>query len=172
MNKEQRTILTNQFELLSKLDPSHADEHLYKAEILRRGFEGLYGEVLVGDSTVSQEVCDEVYEILGMCHNIEQMIGHVKSEYWDGVDVECLRFEGFDLNEEPHYGVADLIINKPRQFEMYKERYLNTHGPGALWKYRRMLPVYRQLLEERNTPWTKEHLQRLERAVKGQSEAA
>lgn len=162
----------NQYELLAKLDPNNAEEHQHKAEILRRGFEGLYDEVLVSDSSVSQEVCDEVYEILGMCHNIEQIIGDGSSEYWEGVDTDCLRFEGFDLNNEDHYGVAELIINKPGQFDRYKERYLNSHGPAALWKYQRMLPVYRQLIQEGNVPWTREHLLRLVQAVEGKAAAS
>jgi uncharacterized protein len=56
-----------------------------------------------------------------------------------------LKFKGFDANNEPHYGVAQYLINELERFIEFKGRYLNSHSP-LLGSYQRMLAVFKPIL--------------------------
>src|SRR5690606_37664162 len=61
-----------------------------------------------------------------------------------------LSFSGFDGNNDPHFGVADFLINTMGRFDDFKGRPLNSHSSASLPKYRRMLSAYNHTLRELN----------------------
>jgi hypothetical protein len=54
------------------------------------------------------------------------------------------RYEGFDGNNDKHYGVARFIIKHLEGFDEF-ESALNSHSRGTLPMYRRMLAAYKTI---------------------------
>jgi uncharacterized protein YfbU (UPF0304 family) len=169
MTTIERTILVNQFEILSRLDPDNQEAYAERAEILRSGYEGFFDKALISEDTVSPQLCYETREILAMFQNVEHTLENQPGPLPEEMSKDLLMFQGFDANTGDHYYVAQFLINKPGHWERFKDRELNSHSPAELWRYRRMLPVYRVLIDTVQGGWTVEHLKQLETAAKGEA---
>jgi uncharacterized protein YfbU (UPF0304 family) len=55
-----------------------------------------------------------------------------------------LKFDGFDANNEEHYGIARFLIHDLGRFSTFGERDINSHFP-SIEMYRRMLAVFKPL---------------------------
>lgn len=53
------------------------------------------------------------------------------------------RFEGFDGNNDAHYGVARHLVTQLGRFSNFSSRDLNSHSAMSLPRYLEMLPKYR-----------------------------
>jgi hypothetical protein len=96
-------------------------------------------------------VVEEVREILEMWEQIEESLDALKPADLKLVLKEAgitggkaPRYEGFDANNDPHYGVARFIIEYLDGFDGF-ESALNSHSRGTLPMYRRMLAAYRTI---------------------------
>ncbi len=95
-------------------------------------------------------VVDEVYEILQMWEQVQEsfdaLVPAEKERVLKEADVigDPPRYEGFDGNNDEHYGVAFFIIKHMERFDRF-EKALNSHSRGTLPMYRRMLDVYKTL---------------------------
>ncbi|HTV54284.1 MAG TPA: YfbU family protein [Terriglobia bacterium] len=63
-----------------------------------------------------------------------------------GPFAEAGRFEGFDGNNDAHYGIAEFLITDMGRFENFKDRNLNSHSITSLSGYRKMLSVYNPIV--------------------------
>ena len=53
----------------------------------------------------------------------------------------ALTFDGFDGNNDRHYGLASFLVQDMGRFEEFKGRPLNSHSQSSMPKYRNMLPA-------------------------------
>lgn len=138
-------MLANQYKILAKLNDEDEETGYYskKAEILERGYEWYYGELLSSEP-LPKEVSDETMDILDMFRQLDAYVDQLTEEQRATLDLNKLKFDGFDANNDRHYGFAKFIIEKDDRYDERKEMYLNSHTSASIGKYRRMLPIYRE----------------------------
>jgi uncharacterized protein YfbU (UPF0304 family) len=134
----ERMSLSNQFRILEKLEPD-ADHYARFAEILERGYEGLYSQIFEHQSEpLPEAISEEVYEIFDMYRALD-------NAYRKGIAKpagQCPEFAGFDGNNDPHFGVAQFILEELNLFSELHDQPRNSHSRGELPCYRRMLSVW------------------------------
>lgn len=91
----------------------------------------------------SKGVVSETADIMTMCRVLETSIAHLEEEELGAIPEDKRQvFEGFDGNEEPHYGVATMLVEKLDRFTEWRDRPLNSHAP-MLRRYRAMFRAYK-----------------------------
>lgn len=100
MEKEQRLILINQFEILQQLNPYDVDFYSEKIEILKEGYEYHYDDVL-GEifNPLPEEKSRFVIDVLNMYRDItfsKVQLSDGNRENFVGVTTY---YRGFDFNE-------------------------------------------------------------------------
>lgn len=144
----ERLLLANQFRILEQLAPDTSEKNDYgqRAEVLERGFTGLYSWVFEYlDTALPEQVCEEVFEILNMHRALRHSFDALDDK--SGLDSAEVAFRGFDGNEETeHYCFAEFLRRKydgGRYGELHKDPD-NSHAP-VLESYKRMLSVWHNL---------------------------
>ncbi|RZS82060.1 hypothetical protein EV217_2873 [Phyllobacterium myrsinacearum] len=130
----ERLILYNQYEILKKLDPKQAAVHEENQEIVYAGYEILYPDLGLSETSVTVEVSQEVHEILNMFRALKfsaDRHGYVLDGYG-------AQFDGFDGNHDDHYGYAQFLRRKQKKWKELEKRPDNSHG-NVLGRYRNML---------------------------------
>lgn len=161
MTQIERTILANQFKILAQLDEGNAISYIRNAEILEKGIEGLYEEVIVSSEKIPFDICKETHEILTMYRVIENATAKLKEEDRSELDLNAIRFDGFDANNDPHYQFAKFIIEKMDLYESFQGRQLNSHTMASMRRYKRMLPVHKALYSQTMSKYGFTELQKL-----------
>lgn len=102
---------------------------------------------------VDPKIADETAEILSMWSYIEHCVAALSPEDQATLEKDAypfsLKFEGFDGNNDAHYGVASFLIKEMKRFDEFRSRGLNSHSQASLIGYRRMLPAYKDALAEK-----------------------
>jgi hypothetical protein len=93
----------------------------------------------------SDEIVDETAKIMTMCRVLENSIAELSDHDREQIPERQRRvFEGFDGNEEPHYGVAVMLLEQLNRYREFQDRDLNSHH-NTLEKYRAMREVFDQV---------------------------
>lgn len=93
----------------------------------------------------SDEIVSETGKIMTMCRVLEDSISKLSDEDRASIpEMDQTVFVGFDGNEEPHYGVATMLVEKLDRFAEWKDRGLNSHH-NTLDRYRAMYAAYRHM---------------------------
>ena len=143
----ERQILANQFRILSKLEDD-TEYYEKRAEIVENGYTGQYGEVfLVDQEETDYNICRETHDILNMFRYISNSIPNLTDEERESLNLDKLTFKGFDANNDEHYHYASFMIEKLGKWAEHKEMYLNSHNSMTISAYRKMLPVYKKVLD-------------------------
>jgi uncharacterized protein YfbU (UPF0304 family) len=122
-----------------------------KVEILERGLEWYYDIVLnASNETISKEVGDETMDILEMFRQLDSFVEQLNPEERDRLNLNKLKFDGFDSNNDEHYTFMKFIVEKDARYQERKDMYMNSHTAFSIQKYRSMLPIYRQLKTQNN----------------------
>jgi uncharacterized protein YfbU (UPF0304 family) len=155
----ERQILANQFRILSKVEGNN-DLYETKVNILENGYTEKYHEVFdVNAEEIPFEICEETSQILNMYRRINTAIELLSKEEKEGLDLDNIKFEGFDSNHDSHYHYMTFMIEKMNLWEEYKGNYLNSHCQFQLSKYRKMLGYQNHLLENDQYDLKKEDLE-------------
>jgi len=137
LSEKDRLILSNQYEILEKLDPDQAERYQRLREILQRGYSAEYGEMISLSDPLSTEECKEVSSIIEMHRQLQRC-----NEVLDPssrVDPKSLKFDGFDGNEETaYYLYATFLVETLKRWSEFASIELNSHHE-TLDGYRRML---------------------------------
>jgi uncharacterized protein len=105
-----------------------------------------YGNI-VGSSDPPPEVT-ETYNILDMYRSIESSFQNFSDAEKERVKIEShpsqeyVRFQGFDANNDPQYGILHDLVNVLGTYDERKGGIINSHSSVSLLKYRRMLGVF------------------------------
>lgn len=164
LTKIERLQLANQYKILWELTKDNS--YAIKEEIVERGFEGLYEDLFESISDdISREIYEETMNILNMYDIINNSYSKLTDEQKTHINIEKLKFEGFDLNNDDHYSYMKFLVEKMGQWGDYKGKYINSHTQESIRKYRNMLNVYRNLESESIYEYTLEHLQVFQRVI-------
>jgi uncharacterized protein YfbU (UPF0304 family) len=162
----ERAILANQFKIFSFLDKKNAKEHLVNAEVFENGYVGLYAEVLENISEeTSKEICDETNEILVMYRHIQKAIHALEKKERAALNLDKIRFDGFDADNDEHYYFAKFMTKKKHFYEHFSSVKMNSQSAASIIRYRKMLPVYKAIVEKQTYVFGKKELKELIEAV-------
>ncbi|MDE1224013.1 YfbU family protein [Vibrio aestuarianus] len=145
MTNAQRLILSNQYFLMSQMDPNNANKYKRLQTIVERGYELQMRELNKEFGCLTEAECREVIDILEMYHAMQE--SHKMLSDCDGkeVDQRRLQFLGFDIAREAqlvHY-VRFLLDSEGLYTQFDKaDHHFNSQMP-MLDKYRRMLTTWR-----------------------------
>lgn len=96
------------------------------------------------DEKIVMETCD----ILDMWRILERNYSELVDDEKSFVDSKAFGgkpdFQGFDANNEDHFGVAQFLVEKMNRYENFKNRALNSHSP-SIDSHRRMLIAYKAI---------------------------
>lgn len=138
----ERLVLRNQLVLMKALNvpdhtPSEYDEQI---AILDRGYEVLYSDVLHGMSEQGTDpaVVKETFDILDMFRALHDA-GKRGLNLTGGTSSPT--FDGFDANNDDHYGVSIFLLNTRGSYAESAPA-KNSHTSSTLARYRRMFSTW------------------------------
>jgi len=153
----ERQILVNQFKILSQI--ADDDDYETKIEIMENGYTELYYEVFdVAAEEVPIEICEETSQILLMFRRISDTIKLLSEEEKQALDLEKIKFDGFDANHDAHFHYMTFLVDQMNLWQEYKGIYLNSYSRFSIIKYRKMMEYQYYLLDIDQYNLTKEDL--------------
>lgn len=145
MTNAQRLILSNQYFLMSQLDPTHAAKYRRLQTIVERGY-GLQMRELDKDfGELSEQDCRQVIDFMEMYHAMQESYKMLAGENQGQVDERRLQFLGFDAATEAqlvHY-VRFLTEEEDLYPQFDKALHMFNSQVPMLAKYQRMLQTWR-----------------------------
>ncbi len=143
----ERQMLVNQFRILSKIgDPS--ENYDLRIDILENGYTEKYYEVFdVAIEEIPIEVCEETTQILFMYKRINAAIESLTQSEKQELDLDVIRFEGFNARRNLHYQYFEFLVEKTNQWDEYSEMYFISADESQLSKYKKMLDYQIFLLD-------------------------
>jgi len=169
LTRTERWILSNQLTILAILDPEHGTDYEQSRKIIEDGYEYLYDSctsyISPEGETFSVKKSRKVLDILDMYRAIYSSLREVDDI--SDLDVEGLRFHGFDGNNEAEYLVFAEFFCKEFDGGRYPEvvehlESFNTHYP-ILESYNRMLEEWEKC--ENKFHLSKEELLKIQNAT-------
>ena len=161
LDKKERLQLIYQLKILDKLYPE--EEYSNHITALEEGYELHYSWLFENLSDgLTTEQCRNVLDILGVYRAM--IFSYEQLENKEGIDVELLRFPGFDGNHETSYMMyVRYFIEELDRFQEIKERSFsgfNSHTQ-LLDRYNELLKLYNSLEHEHGGLVTRENLMKL-----------
>lgn len=142
MTNAQRLILSNQYKMMTLLDPDNSERYRRLQTIVERGY-GLQMRELDRDfGALSEDVCRTIIDIMEMHHAMQVSWSNLKDR--QDIDERRLAFLGFDVATEARYlGYVRFMVFTEGRYTHFDS---GTHGFNAqtkMWdKYLRMLAVW------------------------------
>jgi hypothetical protein len=154
----ERQILVNQYKLMSKI-MTDGEDYETKIEILENGYTEQYYEVFeVATEEIPMEICEETTQILHMYRRINKAVSLLSEAEKRDLDLEKIKFEGFDAKHDLHYRYMIFMIEKMRMWREYCKVSFNSKNRQSILKYRKMLDYQLYLLENDEYELRKEDL--------------
>ncbi|NLS11330.1 YfbU family protein [Vibrio sp. SM6] len=145
MSPAQRLILSNQFTLMTQLDPDNAAKYSRLKTIVERGYELHMRELDKEFGCLKEAECREVIDVMELYHAMQESYNLLPETAQSDVDKRRLQFLGFDCATEAQLVryVRFLVDTEGLypQFDQGEHRF-NSQTP-MLEKYRRMLKSWR-----------------------------
>lgn len=138
-----RAILSNQYQILEKIDPSRASDYAQSREIVESGYESLYETINPAIRTTVEpaKASREVPAILDMFLAVEKSAGILGRN----ADEFSIAFEGFDSeHDEHHFGFAYFLRRKQGKWQELSHYPDKANGP-MLTRYRKLLAAWHAL---------------------------
>lgn len=145
MTNAQRLILSNQYFLMSQMDPANADKYKRLQTIIEHGYELQMSELSKEFGCLSEAQCQEVIDVMDMYHAMQESYKMLDADQSRNIDSRRLNFLGYDLASEAqlvHY--VRFLINIEQLYTQFdpSEHHFNSQIPMQN-KYRRMLTTWR-----------------------------
>ncbi|OEF25726.1 YfbU family protein [Vibrio splendidus] len=145
MTNAQRLILSNQYYLMSQMDPENSAKYQRLQTVVERGYELQMRELNKEFGCLTEAECREVIDIMEMYHAMQESNKMLAEQERAEVDQRRLQFLGFDIASEAqsvHY-VRFLVDSEGLYPQFNKaDHHFNSQMP-MLEKYRRMLTTWR-----------------------------
>lgn len=145
MTNAQRLILSNQYYLMSQMDPENSAKYQRLQTVVERGYELQTRELNKEFGCLTEAECREVIDIMEMYHAMQESNKMLAEQERVEVDQRRLQFLGFDIASEAqsvHY-VRFLVDSEGLYPQFDKaDHHFNSQMP-MLEKYRRMLTTWR-----------------------------
>ena len=142
MTNAQRLILSNQYKMMTMLDPDNAERYRRQQTIVERGYGLQMRELDREFGELSEETCRIVINIMELHHAMHVSWTNLKDR--SALDERRLAFLGFDAATEARYlGYVRFMVNIEGRYTHFDS---GSHGFNAqtpMWeKYQRMLTVW------------------------------
>ncbi|MCF7503504.1 MULTISPECIES: YfbU family protein [Vibrio] len=145
MTNAQRLILSNQYYLMSQMNPENSAKYQRLQTIVERGYELQMRELNKEFGCLTEAECREIIDIMEMYHAMQESNKMLAEQERSEVDQRRLQFLGFDIASEAqivHY-VRFLVDSEGLYPQFDKaDHHFNSQMP-MLEKYRRMLTTWR-----------------------------
>ncbi|CAM3559581.1 hypothetical protein VA7868_01012 [Vibrio aerogenes CECT 7868] len=145
MTNAQRLILSNQYRLMTQLDPANAEKYKRFQTIVERGYALHMRELNKEFGCMSEDACREIIDIMEMYHAMQESYKLLSGQDQSEIDDRRLQFLGFDLSTEPqlvHY-VRFLVDSEGLYTQFDKGDHHFNSQVTMLDKYRRMLASWK-----------------------------
>ncbi|PWI34939.1 hypothetical protein DI392_01280 [Vibrio albus] len=145
MTNAQRLILSNQYYLMSQLDPTNSEKYKRLQTIVERGYGLQMGELNKEFGCLPAEECQEIIDIMEMYHAMQESNKMLDSEEQAKVDQRRLQFLGFDMvKEAQQVCYVRFLVDSEGMYPQFdkNEHNFNAQVP-MLDKYRRMLATWK-----------------------------
>lgn len=145
MTNAQRLILSNQYVLMSQLDPDNAQKYKRLQMIIERGYELQMTELNKEFGAISEPQCREVIDVMEMYHAIQESYKMLDTKHSSDVDLRRLNYLGYDsASESQLVNYVRFLIDSEGLYPQFErgEHHFNSQVPMAE-KYRRMLACWR-----------------------------
>ncbi|MEZ9952058.1 hypothetical protein BCT41_12060 [Vibrio splendidus] len=145
MTNAQRLILSNQYYLMSQMDPENSAKYQRLQTVVERGYELQMRELNKEFGCLTEAECREVIDIMEMYHAMQESNKMLAEQERAEVDQRRLQFLGFDIASEAqsvHY--VRFLVNSEGLYPQFDkaDHHFNSQMP-MLEKYRRMLTTWR-----------------------------
>lgn len=142
----ERKVLENQFRIL--YEQTKDSQYLKSAEILEKGYSTFYEQALgyYFENASQKEVEEETMNILDMFRNISYSIDSLSESEKKELDLNYLKFQWFDWNNDDHHGFLIFLVETMHRYEEVK--IFNSHNRWTLPMYRRMLINHKRFSSE------------------------
>ncbi|MBE8604909.1 YfbU family protein [Vibrio sp. OPT10] len=144
MTNAQRLILSNQYYLMSQMNPENSAKYQRLQTIVERGYELQMRELNKEFGCLTEAECREIIDIMEMYHAMQESNKMLAEQERAEVDQRRLQFLGFDIASEAqivHY-VRFLVDSEGLYPQFDKaDHHFNSQMP-MLEKYRRMLTTW------------------------------
>ncbi|MEM6049253.1 YfbU family protein [Erwinia sp. P7711] len=142
MTNAQRLILSNQYKMMTMLDPDNAERYRRQQTIIERGYGLQMRELDREFGELNEAVCRIIIDIMEMHHALHVSWTNLKDP--SSLEERRLAFLGFDAATEARYlGYVRFMVNVEGRYTHFDS---GTHGFNAqtpMWeKYQRMLTVW------------------------------
>lgn len=145
MTHAHRLILSNQYQLLSHVDPDNAEHYARLKVIVERGYGLQIQEITKGFGRFSEEQCRDVLETMEMHHAMQESYKLLSSsEHHADLDPRRLQFLGYDFISEAQYvDYVRFLVNFEGLYPQFdaKEHQFNSQVPMKD-KYQRMKTIW------------------------------
>ena len=145
MTNAQRLILSNQYHLMSQMDPENSAKYQRLQTIVERGYELQMRELNKEFGCLSEVECREIIDIMEMYHAMQESKKMLTDSERQDVDQRRLQFLGFDIATEAQaVNYVRFLVDSEGLYPHFDkaDHHFNSHVP-MLEKYRRMLTTWR-----------------------------
>ncbi|MFR9721540.1 YfbU family protein [Aeromonas diversa] len=145
MSHSERLILSNQYEILAKLNPQQAETYLRAKTIVERGYALQLLELEKGLGHLDRDTCQEVIDTLEMHHAMAVSWENLAAEEHAEVPQARLRFIGYSRSHEGELAdyVCFLLEVEKRFAEVDCPCEELSSDVAMRGKYQRMLTAWR-----------------------------
>lgn len=143
MTNAQRLILSNQYKMMTMLDPDNAERYHRLQTVIERGFGLQMRELDREFGELSETTCRTIIDIMEMYHALQVSYGNMNDP--QAIDGRRVQFLGFDAATEARYlSYVRFMVNTEGRYTHFDS---GTHGFNSqtpMWdKYVRMLGIWR-----------------------------
>ncbi|MBW3696575.1 YfbU family protein [Vibrio sp. T187] len=145
MTNAQRLILSNQYHLMSQMDPENSAKYQRLQTIVERGYELQMRELNKEFGCLTEVECREVIDIMEMYHAMQESNKMLADAERVDVDQRRLQFLGFDIASEAQaVNYVRFLVDSEGLYPQFDkaDHHFNSQMP-MLEKYRRMLTTWR-----------------------------
>ncbi|WP_394144285.1 YfbU family protein [Vibrio atypicus] len=145
MTNAQRLILSNQYSLMSQMDPENAAKYKRLQTIVERGYELQMSELNKDFGRLSEAECREVIDTMEMYHAMQESNKMLSEEERKDVDQRRLIFLGFDAASEAQLvNYVRFLTDSEGLYSQFEKAEHNFNSQMPMQeKYRRMLTTWR-----------------------------
>tara|TARA_Y100001956_G_scaffold82644_1_gene104508 strand:- start:990 stop:1490 length:501 start_codon:yes stop_codon:yes gene_type:complete len=145
MTNAQRLILSNQYYLMSQMNPENAEKYKRLQTIVERGYELQMSELNKDFGRLSEIECREVIDTMEMYHAMQESNKMLTEDERKDVDQRRLTFLGFDIASEAQLvNYVRFLTDSEGLYPQFDkgDHHFNAQMPMQE-KYRRMLTTWR-----------------------------
>ncbi|WP_342607250.1 YfbU family protein [Vibrio tritonius] len=146
MTNAQRLILSNQYTLMSQLDPANSAKYQRLKTIVERGYDLQMKELNKEFGCLSEQTCREVIDIMEMYHAMQESYNMLPESAQSDVDQRRLIFLGFDAATEGQLvQYVRFLVSSEGLYTQFDqgEHGFNSQIP-MVEKYHRMLTLWKK----------------------------